>query len=281
MVFVHRIDVMANVSFGETFSQITSSAFRPAFELQFSQIQSTLISRLNDQIDGLNDDLIGDIKIRRLKAEGEKLIQALPIVDQFLLNTRSSQGAIKEVSDNLSNLSKFLGADDSVKPDEVDAFKVQRDAIAEQINNIFIFSNVDIPNFNAVKELKDQLTAFKSLSPVVGTKADNLAVTDGITDLTSRSFNAEALVAITIEQALDISLNIQRDFVDIDADILEVESIAFAEKQTQIDNLKARTANLLQVFSLAFEGQAIFAETLAKSLKPQAADPGSILNIFT
>ena len=271
---------MASVNFGQTFSQISSNSLRPTFELQFSQMQSTLIRRLNDEIGRLNDDPIGDIKLRRLKAEGQKLIDALPVVDDFLLQTRNSAGAIQGISNDLSILNDLLGDDDSVKPNEVAAFKLQRDAIAKRINNIFIFSNVDIPNFDAVKGLKDQLIKFEKLSPVVGTKADNSNVTENVTDLTTRSFNAEALVAITVEQALDVSLKIQRDFVGIDAEILEVESVAFAKKQVQVDNLRNQTANLLQIFSLAFEGQASFIESLANSLKPQTPDPGSILNLF-
>jgi hypothetical protein len=272
---------MADVSFGQTFSQITSNAIKPAFELRFSQMQNTLIDRLNVEISKLNDDRAGDNKIERLKAEGEKLRQALPVVQDFLVNTRSSQEAIKGVSDSLSTLNDLLGADDLVVQDEVDAFVAQRDAIADRIDRIFIFSNAEIPNFNAVKQLKEQLTSFKDLTPVVGTKNQNLSVTDGVADLRTRSFNAEALVAITVEQAHDVSLNIQSNFIDTDADLIQLESVSFAKKQAQIDDLRAQTANLLQIFSLAFEGQAFFAENLAKSLRPQTNDPGSILNIFT
>jgi len=62
---------------------------------------------------------------------------------------------------------------------------------------------------------------------------------------------------------------------------LDVESVAFADKQIQIDNLKADAANLLQIFSLAFDAQASFAEDLASALRPQVPSPGSILNLFT
>ncbi|MBT3766421.1 MAG: hypothetical protein HOB79_01435 [Rhodospirillaceae bacterium] len=272
---------MAPVSFGQTFSQITANAAAPAFELQFSQIQNTLIRRLNGEIDKLSDDPITDIKLRRLRTEGQKLIDAQPVVEDFLQKTRNSLIAVQGISDDLSNLNDLLGADDNVTQAEVDAFVAQRDAIGERINNLFIFSNVDIPNFDAVKLFKDQLEDFQALTPVVGTKSvDNAAVTAGVSDLTARSFNAEALIAITVEQAVDVSLNIQRDFIGVDSDILVLETSAFAEKQTEIDNLKADAANLLQIFSLAFDAQAKFAQNIADSLRPQTPAPGSVLNLF-
>jgi hypothetical protein len=272
---------MADVNFGQIFTQISGSSVRSQFDVQFSQIQNTLIRRVNDEIDKLSDDPSTDRKLSRLRAEGQKLLDVKPVIDKFLSDFNNTQETVKEISDKLGGLNDFLGADDSVTQEEVDAFVAERDIIADKINNLYVFSNVDIPNFDSVKNLKDQLDSFKALTPVVGTKADNSAVTEGVIDLTTRSFNAEFLISNTIEQALDTSLNIQREFADIDIDILEIETVAFSEKEATINDLKADSANLLQIFALAFEGQAAFAENLANSLRPQVPAPGSILNIFT
>ena len=58
---------MAEVSFGQTFAQITASGLTPTFELQFSQIQNTLIGRFNNEIADLNDDRVTEVKLRRLR----------------------------------------------------------------------------------------------------------------------------------------------------------------------------------------------------------------------
>jgi hypothetical protein len=269
------------VSFSTTFVNLASAAARISFETQFSQMQNTLIRRFNDNVDRIADDPIAQIKSNRLRREGLKLGNALPVIQEYKVGIKNTQVTLTDtITEKLSDLQLALGPDDSVSQAEVDAFTAQRDIVASQIENLFVFKNLDVFDGDFVIDLKKKLDGLNALTPVVGTKADNSAVTDFVISLQGKVSTAADIASNAVASALSIELRIQSKIADIQTDIIEIEVVEFQKKEAEIEALKADVANFLRIISLAFERNSEITQGITGSLNPKTPDPGSIVSLF-
>lgn len=266
---------------GATLANLAASAAAPNFELQFSQLQNTIIRRVNTEIARVNNTGASKrFEIEKLQKDGLKLADALPLIRAYREGNDNNLGQIEQLQKDAAALAASLGTDDVVQA-EVDAFNAQRDEIVKKLTNLFVFIHPDVVDGKAIQFLKEQVATLNALTPVVGTQADNQGVIDAVATFRNQLVTALTVTQNTIDVALSLELNIQRKQVEILSDFEELTTVEQARKAQEIENIKIDFANLLTAISLTFEVNRSFSQELNKFLTPFVPEPGSILNIFT
>ncbi|MBI2585474.1 MAG: hypothetical protein HYW28_06310 [Rhodospirillales bacterium] len=266
---------------GASLANLATAAAAPNFELQFSQLQNTIIRRVNTEIARVNNTGASKrFEIEKLQKDGLKLADALPLIQAYREGNNNNLGQIELLQEDAAALAASLGTDD-VDQAEVDAFNAQRDLIVEKLDNLFIFIHPDVVDGKAVQFLKEQVDTLNALTPVVGTQADNQAVINAVATFQDQLDTAFTVTQNTVDVALRLELGIQRKQAEVLTEFEELTTVEQARKAQEIENIKIDFANLLTAISLTFEANKSFAQELNKFLTPFVPEPGSILNIFT
>ncbi len=275
---------MAESVFGTTFANLANASARVQFELQFNQIQNTLIRRFNDQVDDIEADSGALREIERLQKESVKLVDSLPVIEAYRQGNSNNAGALDAIIDEFTTLEKTINQDANVTAEEVTAFETQRDIVATKLDNLYIFVHPDINDGNIILKLKEDIDTLRALTPVVGALDDsgtNSNVTSTVATLKSKTETALASTQLTVATALDLEQKIQADFSSRQAELLDLTAVEQARRNEEIEDLRVETANLLRIISLSFEANANFADYVTGGLSAKKPAPGSILNLFT
>lgn len=263
-----------------TLANLAANAAGPSFELQFNQLQNTIIRRVNNEIARINASGASDRhRVEKLQRDGLKLTDALPLIEAYRQGNANNLGQLQVLLEETEALASSLG-DDDVDQSEVDAFNAQRAVVVERLNNLFIFIHPDIADGKAIQFLKQEIDTLNALNPVVGTQADNQAVIDGVETFQDKVITAVTVTENTIDVALRLELRIQRKQAEILTEFEELTTVEQARKAQEIENIKADFANLLTAISLSFEVNKDLPAALNKFLVPFTPQPGSILNLF-
>ena len=274
---------MADTSIASTLAAVGQANARTAFEVQFNNLQNSLIKRFNDQVDVINNAKPSSLhKIQELQKESEKLVQSLPILESYRNANTNNYGQLEELQQELFALRATISDDNNVTADEVAAFNEQRDKAVERLTNIYVLAHPDFNDGGVIPKLKDALAELEALTPVVGTlDGDNAGVTDFLTDLDNRVASAISTTSNTISSVLFLETKVQTDFANVDSDLLELTFEEQERRNREISDIKVDLGNTLRAISLSFEISSDLANALSKSLSPQLPPSGSVLNLFT
>lgn len=265
---------------GATLANLAAAAAGPSFELRFSQLQNTIIRRVNDEIARINKSGgVARHRIEKLQKDGLKLADSLPLLEAYRNGNSNNLGQLQALFEESETLVATLGTDD-VDQSEVDAFNAQRDVIVEHLNNLYIFVHPDIVDGNTIQYLKEEIDTLNALTPVVGTQADNQAIFDAIDTFQDQLNTGLTVTQNTIDLTLRIEVRIQRKQAEVLSEFEELTTVEAARRAREIDNIKADYANLLTAISLTFEVNKGLPESLNQFLVPFTPEPGSILNLF-
>ena len=264
-------------------ASISQAGARSGFEFQFNNLQNSLIRRFNEQVDDINNEANSSQReIDRLQTESARLVDTLPIIEQYRIGNQNNFGQLEQVQTDLNSLRDILSEDNTLTADEVTAFTTLRDQIADRVNNIYTFVNPDIVDLQAIVTLKEELDTFRALTPVAGSvDVDNAGLLDAVDDFTNKTITAANVTSNNIETALDLELKLQTDFSNVDAELLELTFEEQQRRNAEIENLRVDLGNTLRAISLSFEFSGGLSNQINSSLQEQTPPAGSVLNFFT
>lgn len=272
---------MAN-TISATLAAISQASAKTAFEVQFNNLQNTLIKRYNNEVDKINDSSTTTHRVESLENEEKQLLAALPILEQYRIGNENNNSQFEVILEDLNTLRSQITNDNNVTADEVTAFTTLRDKIADRVNNLYLYVHPDINDGNATQRFKESLDDFKALTPVVGTlDGDNAGLTDSLDTFINSATVASTVTQNTITTALDLEFKIQSDFSVVDAELLQLTYEESTRRATEIDNLKVDLGNTLRAISLSFEINSQLATQLNQGLSEPVPPAGSVLNFFT
>ncbi|MEQ8322570.1 MAG: hypothetical protein RH946_20070 [Rhodospirillales bacterium] len=273
---------MADTSIGATLAAVAQANARTSFEVQFNNLQNTLIKRFNKEVDEINGASTNGHKVAALEKQSSKLVDALPIVEQYRIGNQNNYSQLEVIQSDLSDLRNLISNDNTVTADEVEAFETLRDKIVDRVNNLYLLVHPDITDGQQTKRLKDALPDFASLTPVVGSlDVDNAGLTDSLDTFINHAVVTATVTSNTITTALDQEFKIQSEFSVVDADLLELTFEESERRNNEIESLKVDLGNTLRAISLSFEINSELATQLNSSLSEKAPPAGSVLNMFT
>ncbi|MGJ3258668.1 MAG: hypothetical protein ACFE0S_03605 [Rhodospirillales bacterium] len=274
---------MADSSIASTFAAVGQANARTGFEVQFNNLQRTLINRFNEQAEDISQSKNSATReIKSLQKESQKLVASLPLLEGYREANRNNYGQLEALQQELFDLRASIGDDNNVTADEVDEFIELRDKAATRLNNLYVLTHPDFNDGDVVQKLKKSLDELESLTPVVGTlDGDNADLTGFLTELDNKIANAISTTSNTISSVLHLETSVQKKFATVDSELLELTFEEQERRNQEIEDLKVDLGNTLRAISLSFETSNEFANVLTNSLQQPLPEKGSVLNLFT
>lgn len=274
---------MADTSIASTLASVAQATSRIGFEVQFNNLQNTLIKRFNNEVDVINDSNPSSAnRITELQKESGELIQSLPILEAYREANRNNYGQLEALQEELSALRTTISDDNNVTADEVANFIEKRDKVVERLDNLYVLVHPDFNDGQVIPKLKESLAELKALTPVVGTlDVDNADISTFLTEIDNKVANAISTTSNTITSVLFLETSVQSKFSETDSELLELTFEEQERRNTEIDGLKVDLGNTLRAISLSFEVSGGLASAISDSLREQRPPAGSVLNLFT
>lgn len=274
---------MADTSIAATLASVAQATSRVGFEVQFNNLQNTLIKRFNNQVEVINDSNPSSAnKIEELQKTSNKLVQSLPILEAYREANRNNYGQLEALQEELATLRSSISDDNNVTAGEVADFIEKRDKVATRLDNLYVLVHPDFNDGQVIPKLKESLSELKALTPVVGTlDVDNADITTFLTEVDNKVANAISTTSNTITSVLFLETNVQSKFSITDSELLELTFEEQESRNTEIESLKVDLGNTLRAISLSFEVSGGLASALTNSLREQTPPAGSVLNLFT
>lgn len=283
---------MSDYGLGKTLAARAAADMRAAGNLQFNQIQNTIIRRMNDEIGKLNNDRVLDKELATYQKTSNKLREEMPKVDQYLFENQTNLAWMEELQYDVSSLKLTLQGDlddENVSADEVSAFNAMKDGVIEKLEKLRELSYPGISDGNVIQPIRNLTEELKGLTitegPVdaAGTENptnDNRRAYDILEDIGSRIGTAVIVTANTIELTFEYGQDIQNQIAVADAESIQITAVDAQKKTDAIDALRAKNSALLTAISLSFEIASTKAEDLSSQLGTKAPEKGSVLNMF-
>lgn len=262
---------------------------RPAFELGFSQMQHTVINRLNDEIHKVNEAGGSKSKLLRLQSDGAKLAKNMPIMEKFLFDTETNKNRIGTVLTKIASMVGLFTDDNDISAADITAFDATRLEAVDELNKMSQLSYVGFTDGSIIQRLKNEVAAFSALTPVVGvvdavgapTTNVNRTIQTSLETLQNTAITAQEVSTNSIYAIVDIRENMYSKMADIQGDVTEINSTVQIKKLAEVEILKSKYANILSSISLSYEVSSTMTEGLASQLSSQRPAKGSVLNLFT
>lgn len=266
---------------------------RPSMELAFSQLQNTLIRRLNTEIEKVND-LSGDnAKMLELRRVNKKFSEQLAPLGQYIFDNQSNMGKLDELSVMVSDLGAIFGSDGDaadVTAQEAADFVAKRDEVVAKIGTLYVLSHPDVANMGRIRDLLDQVDTLQAMVPDVGpvdpagttNPNNNRVIADFVTELANKVSVAYTVSEETVYMANQMYQIATEKVYQSQADMMQLSQVDQAQRVQEIDNLKVEYANLLKALSLSYEVSLYYSENLSNQLNGVNRPPsGSVLNMFS
>ena len=282
-----------NINIGAALISIGQAVARPAFELRFNQLQNSMIRRVNDQIDKINEDTDNTRVVAKLEKDRNELVDDVPRLRTFLFGNEANRNRLLDLSTVvISATAKFSEVDDdtNLTADEASDINALKDQIVERLEGLFVIKHAGIQDSNIIEKLTDLVDELNGLTAVAGVvdaegsgslSNNNRALLDKLAEAQIRVDVGAVVTQNTAHVTNGLILKFQKKILAIDAEFIGISTVDAQRRIKEIADLRIDSANLLRAISISFEVSASFTDFIARSLSPRQVPPGSVLNLFT
>ena len=265
----------------------------PSFNLRFSQLQNTVIKRLNEKIQDISEsDKIGR-RQSDLIDDSKKFQDSLDKVDEYIfLNEANATNLVTALTTANTLLGAISSDDDdtNVTLDEIFQFESVRNQLADELDKLQFVVLPELGRPDLITEIIALGQELRSKNLVEGT-----VDVEGTVNTTNKNRPFQDFVQF-LHDKIDTGITVSNDtviaarrirlglFADVSANQAERIKLVKSDtkrKEVEIEKEKERAATLLTAISLSFEIRLIQTQTINDSLLGgRKVEPGSILNIF-
>ena len=281
-----------NINLGAALISIGQATARPNFELSFNQLQNTIIRRINNQIDKINQDTDNSRVIAKLEKDRNELVDEIPQLRTFLFGNEANRNRLLDLSPIVTSATaKFSEVDDDTNLTAAEASDINslKDQIVERLEGLYVIKHPGIADVNIIEKLTDLVADLNGLTAVAGVvdaegsgspSNDNRSLLDKLAQAQIRVDVGAEVTQNTAYVTNGLILNFQKKVLQIGSELLGISSADALRRSQEIADLRIQNANLLRAISISFEVSASFTDFIAQSLSPQEVPPGSVLNLF-
>lgn len=277
-------------------ARLGTQTAKPAFELQFRQMQNTVIGRLNNDIDDIIEKYDRSREVTQLEKERGKLTDAIPAMQKYHFQSYGNKLRLDKIYDQLLEAQTAYVDDDQdgdvLTADEAENLNNLKDAVREKIKDLYYLVHPDVHNSSNISFLKDAAKALDDYTATAGTvdasgtdeanyTNDNRALKDLLGNLVTKTLGAIEATTSTVRVANSMIDDFQDQIANIDVEFVEMQAVDAAAANQEIADKKAGYANMLQAISLSFDMQLQYTEHIASSLHDRSIPAGSIMNLFS
>ncbi len=265
------------ISVAEQFVRLSQLASGPAFELQFSITQETVLKRLDKEILDLQQEkntsgatALLDINVTRLKRD-------VADIDAYAARTKSNRVTTETT---IAAFTDLIALADPSTVAEFDSRLASAIADIEKLDTP-VFERFGAPD--GLRKLKADAVA--QLNALVhnnfATGGDISAVQATLNGLSASFGVTLEITRINEDAGFNLSQNTSEKIADLESDISAIQLGAQIENIDEIEKKKEQFARILTALSLSFEiAQSITAYISQYTVFKQEIDPGSVLNLF-
>lgn len=281
-----------NFSLPKTLVTLAKARERPNFELAFSNLQNTVIRRINDGIRKINKEHDNSIEVDALRKKSQELRDNIPIYQTYLFGVESNRLKLVNLGGIiLSAVAKFSEVDDNTNltAAEVSDLATLKDQVVKGMRNLYIVKLPNVTDGNIIENIKKLTDTLEGLTPVAGVvdakdsgspSNDNRTLLDILDKLKIKADVAATVSEDTKFLANKLILNFTKKSLEIDSKLLDTTVLNAFEVSDEIDALKNKYTALLLSISVSFEASSSLTDLLIGSIGPQRPAPGSIMNLF-
>jgi len=277
-------DLFAGNNFAKGLSSIGTAAARPNFELQFNQLQNTIIGQLNDKIEQVtaDDGLVNNVDVFLLRTE-KNLVRFQNNLTDFTFDNSRNINAVGEMARQLELMDTALASDDT------DAFNAALERTNATVSKTTVTNGSTVGIFisDGIQEIRrDGLLSITSgdTKTAANTFADFADKTAAQAAVDAAQTKLDTIAQILLLKAESAEKLRENTTTKLNATILQVQAAQIAdeaEKAAEIGKVRNQYAQLLNAISLSFEVSNAMADQLAAGLfDPNSTPAGSIVNIF-
>ena len=277
-------------------TSVNRQANNIAFNLQFNDLQNTVINRFNKESDKLLNASSNQRELDELDRSYTKTVEQRNSIVKFAFTNESNGDNHIDLSTAiLSAINAINGSDDgdsnTVSASEVAAYEAARDEIVSISDRLVELNHPDYVDGDNVTRMRAQIEGLLELTAVEGTvdasgsetsTNDNRAIYDLLDDIDTTN-TAASSVSTTLEtSAKYLTAKLDQNLSDLKREITDINVFRAGEIEYEIQMLKSKNATFLRSIELSFDTQAYSINNLIDSLSAEKEIPkGSILSILT
>lgn len=276
------LDLFSGANIGQTLAGVSQMAARPTFELRFSQLQNTLIDRVNKKVEELSKTAGPSVDATKL-LERARLQRASETLNTYQQAASNQYNGVADIYNNLLDMDAAEAATD---PDAFNNLLGQINQTASLLpmadgSAAGIFSIDGVDNLTALGPLQVtrngeqvQVTSYSDFTDVAEAQA---AVTDALARVAA-SLN---VINTNVDAVSGLRESVDKRLGSVSMEIELQKTEATAERAKQITKLEGEYAQMLNTLSVSFEGSQSITDRLKGLLQPSQYDKGSVMNLFT
>ena len=280
------VDLFSGNSFAQSFAKTATLVARPTMDLQISQLQDAVITRLNTKITEASGQIDDNNRAlsRHLNTTQSKLNGVLSNYEKYLFDNGRNMMTVEGLSEKLTSLNDALTANDTTSFNQ---HLTDINWMVGMLNNSQ-GHKIGISVDDGVSNLQAQglVTYDNAGTPTQATSradfADDAEASAAIT--TAINMAIDLLTTMTTNQEAGEGLRSATEG-KINSTLLQIQITQLAtetEKADEVEKLRQHYAQLLQAFSLAFDSSVALTEKMSGSLfEPAKLQPGSVMNLFS
>jgi len=278
------VDIFSSGNFAAGLSSIGTASARPTFELQFNQLQNTIIDQLNSKIEKASSDsgLNNNVDAFLIGTE-KKLSKFQNNLIDFNFDNNRNINAVGEMARQLDVMDAALAAgktsDFNTALERVNGTIAKTTVTNGTTVGIFISDGIESVRRRGLVSVTNGATVTKATK--YADFADLTSAQNAVAAGRAEIGKIAQVLLLKAESAEKLRTNTE---TKLNATILQIQAAqiaAQADKATEIAKIRENYSQLLNAISLSFEVSSGMADRLAAGLfSPNSVPAGSAVNIL-
>lgn len=282
-----------SIQLSRALATIGQVSTRPDFELRFSQLQNTVIRRVNKEIEKINAGSPKNTRaLERLQKEHDKLVKELPALRTFLFGNEANRNRLTDLSPIVTEATDAFSADDNdtnLTAAEADTINALKGDIVNRLEGLYVIKHPGVTDAKVIERLHGLVADLEGLTAVAGTvdaagsgspSNGNRALLDALAVAQNRVDVGVEITDNTAGLTNGLILKFQKKILELEKKFTVMSEAEAKRQAAEIDDLKAQNANLLRAISITFEASSSLGDFLSQNLGTKRPPPGSVLNLF-
>ncbi len=272
------LNLFSGANIGQTLAGLAQTAARPGFELRFSQLQNTVINRINQKIEEINNDSTGVIS-PQMVLEKARMQRTSDILNGYQNELTNQYNGVADIYNKLMDL-------DEEDPAAFDKLLGQINQTASLLQNVD-GTPANVFSLDGVADLRDNgvLRVTRDGAQVAVQKFSDFADVNeakaAISDALSRVSASVNIINTTVDSVDGLRNSVDKRLTAVTLEIEAAKTTASAEKAAKIKEMEQEYARMLNALSLSFEGSQQVTQRIQSLFSEQEIQKGSVMNLFT
>lgn len=272
------LNLFSGANIGQTLAGLAQTAARPGFELRFAQLQNTVINRINQKIEEINNDNTGVIS-PQMVLEKARMQRTSDILNGYQNELTNQYNGVADIYNKLMDL-------DEGDPEAFDRVLGQINQTASLLQNVD-GTPANVFSLDGVADLRDNgvLRVTRDGAQVAVQKFSDFADVNeakaAISDALSRVSASVNIINTTVDSVDGLRNSVDKRLTAVTLEIEAAKTTASAEKAAKIKEMEQEYARMLNALSLSFEGSQQVTQRIQSLFSEQEIQKGSVMNLFT